>query len=188
NETIETNEQEIISLITAAPIQKIVKLGEACELKAGKFVSASDIYEEDGENLYPCYGGNGLRGYVKTFTHEGTYPLIGRQGALCGNVTLVHGKFHATEHAVAVTPKIELDVIWLYHKLVMMNLNQYKTGTAQPGLSVKNINNVNIEIPSIETQKEIVAKIEVLESRINEAKAVIDGAKAHKEAILREYL
>jgi type I restriction enzyme S subunit len=56
----------------------------ACQMQAGKFVSASDIQDESGEDLYPCYGGNGLRGYTRTFTHSGKYPLIGRQsGALC---------------------------------------------------------------------------------------------------------
>lgn len=188
NETIEQSDKEIMNLIQNAQIEKTIKLGDTCELKAGKFVSASDINDEDGKDLYPCYGGNGLRGYVKTFTHEGTYPLIGRQGALCGNITLVHGKFYATEHAVAVTPKIDLEIIWLYHKLVIMNINQYKTGTAQPGLSVKNIINVNIELPSLETQKEIVSKIEILETKIDEAKKVIEGAKALKEEVLRKYL
>lgn len=188
NETIEQSKNEIINLIKNSKIEKTVKLGDACDLKAGKFVSAKDINDENGKDLYPCYGGNGLRGYVKTFTHQGSYPLIGRQGALCGNVVFVKGKFHATEHAVAVTPKIDLDLIWLYHKLVIMDINQYKTGTAQPGLSVKNVNNVNIEIPPLETQKQIVSNIEKLEAKIDEAKKVIDSAKELKEEILRKYL
>jgi len=188
NEVIKKSKENIILAMNSSNENKTMKLGETCELKAGKFVSAKDIYDENRENLYPCYGGNGLRGYVKTFTHEGLYALIGRQGALCGNITLVRGKFHATEHALAVTPKIDLDVIWLYHKLVLMDLNQYKTGTAQPGLSVKNINVVNIEVPPLKTQKQIVSKIEKLESKIEQAQKMIDSAKEKKEAILKKYL
>ncbi|CAA6807087.1 MAG: Type I restriction-modification system, specificity subunit S (EC [uncultured Sulfurovum sp.] len=188
NEIIEQSKTNIILTMNSSNENTIMKLGETCKLKAGKFVSAKDIHNEDGKNLYPCYGGNGLRGYTKTFTHEGVYPLIGRQGALCGNITLVHGKFHATEHALAVTPKLDLDVIWLTNKLIMMDLNQYKTGTAQPGLSVKNINVVNIEIPPLETQKQIVAKIEILESNINDAQKIIDEAQHQKETILKKYL
>lgn len=188
NEVIKKSKENIILAMNSSNENKTMKLGETCELKAGKFVSAKDIYDENRENLYPCYGGNGLRGYVKTFTHEGLYALIGRQGALCGNITLVHGKFHATEHALAVTPKIDLDVIWLYHKLVLMDLNQYKTGTAQPGLSVKNINVVNIEVPPLKTQKQIVSTIEKLETKIEQAQKIIDEAQHQKEAILKKYL
>ena len=78
------------------------QLGEICCLRAGQFVKANDIQTERSEGLYPCFGGNGRRGYVSDYTHDGDYPVIGRQGALCGNVQFVRGKFHATEHAVVV--------------------------------------------------------------------------------------
>jgi len=188
NEMIEKSHEELYEIITKTQQAVTSKLGDICELKAGKFVSASDIFEEKKEDLYPCYGGNGLRGYTKTFTHEGEYCLIGRQGALCGNVTWVDGKFHATEHAVVVTPKIKLENKWLFHTLVVLNLNQYKTGVAQPGLSVQNLNMVQFPFPTLETQKAIVSKIEALDANINEAKKVIEESKAKKEAILKRYL
>ena len=126
-EEIEKAKSEIVKVIqTPSSNAKTMKLGEACNMKAGKFVAASSIYAQQKDRMYPCYGGNGFRCYVETFTHEGSYPLIGRQGALCGNVNFVSEKFHATEHAVVVIPKVELNIKWLYYKLVDMNLNQYK--------------------------------------------------------------
>ena len=64
------------------------RLGDMTYMKAGKFVNASNISDNRKNGLYPCYGGNGLRGYTKTYTHEGQYSLIGRQGALCGNIQI----------------------------------------------------------------------------------------------------
>ena len=69
-----------------------------------------------------------------------------------------------------------------------MDLNQYKTGVAQPGLSVKNLNVVDIEVPSIKIQKEIVSKIEELENNIAKSQKIIDDASDKKQAILRKYL
>jgi len=164
------------------------KIGSVLDLKAGKFVSASDIANDYHQSLYPCYGGNGLRGYTKTFTHEGDYSLIGRQGALCGNITRVSGKFHATEHAIVVTPLIDMNDTWLYYKLVSLDLNQYATGVAQPGLSVKNLNNIPIKIIPIEEQNKIAKEIQALESKLDEAQAIIDASVDKKHAIIESYL
>lgn len=130
-------------------------LGQACSLKAGKFVSANEIVEEYSDGLYPCFGGNGLRGYVTEFSHEGTFPLIGRQGALCGNVNLASGKFRATEHAVVVQPKSEMNIRWLYYQLLAMNLGQYATGAAQPGLAVAALEKLPFVIPTLNVQQKI---------------------------------
>jgi len=135
-----------------APEWDIKPLKCVCNMQAGKFVSASAIYEQNEEDFYPCYGGNGLRGYTKTYTHSGRYPLIGRQGALCGNIKLGAGQFHATEHAVVATPKHNTDVNWLFYELDLLNLNRYATGQAQPGLSVDVLEKIPVAIP--ETEKE----------------------------------
>ena len=157
-------------------------------MKAGKFVKAGDISQENHDNLYPCYGGNGLRGYTKTYTNEGKFSLLGRQGALCGNVHLVNGKFHATEHALVVTPFSEVDLIWLHYKLVSMNLNQYATGTAQPGLSVMNLYPIKISLPPISEQQKIVAEIEKIEEKIKLLEIGIAEIPEQKENILKKYL
>ena len=78
-----------------------VRIKSIFSMQAGKNVTSADINSEQNDIFkYPCYGGNGLRGYVKGYNTEGTYPLVGRQGALCGNVNIASGQFWATEHAV----------------------------------------------------------------------------------------
>lgn len=137
--------------------EELKTLGDYCELKAGKFVKASDIVESNAEGLYPCFGGNGQRGYVSDYTHDGNFPIIGRQGALCGNVQYASGKFHATEHAVVVTPKIQMDRYWLYYLLLQLNLNRYATGAAQPGLAVGNLERIHVAIPPLPLQEQFAA-------------------------------
>jgi len=110
-------------------------------------------------HCFPCYGGNGLRGYVSSYNREGRFPLIGRQGALCGNINEANGRFYATEHAVVVDTYCDTNIDWAINVLVYLNLNQYATSTAQPGLSVGTISEVVIPIPPLEEQQRISQKL-----------------------------
>jgi len=158
-----------------------------CNMQAGQFVAASDISEQYVDGLYPCYGGNGLRGYTRTFTHSGTYPLIGRQGALCGNIKLGTGQFHATEHAVVVIPKDKIDVKWLFYDLVNLNLNQYATGQAQPGLSVAVLEKVCTVIPAnIQEQRKIADCLTALDALIAAQTQKLAALAAHKKGLLQQ--
>lgn len=126
-------------------------------MKAGRSISSSKISSVcDSNYRYACYGGNGLRGYVELQSHKGEFPIIGRQGALCGNVNYASGEFYATEHAVVVESKGKYLQRFLYHLLISMNLNQYKSQGAQPGLSVKRLEKLIVPIPSMEIQERIV--------------------------------
>ena len=138
-------------------------LGEIFTLQAGKNITAKDIYTEKSEEFkYPCFGGNGIRGYVAISNKIGEYPIIGRQGALCGNINLVHGIFYATEHAVVVERYCDTDLMWGYYTLIALNLNQYATATAQPGLAVNVINDVAIPLPPLHEQQRISKSIKIL--------------------------
>ncbi|MGV2702689.1 UNVERIFIED_CONTAM: restriction endonuclease subunit S [Aeromonas salmonicida] len=168
---------------------KTLSLRDVCSMQAGKFINASDILNGHQDGTYPCFGGNGLRGYTKTFTHDGEFSLIGRQGALCGNITFATGCFHATEHAVVVTPRSNINTKWLYYALVDLNLNQYATGVAQPGLSVKNIEQVSIKVPeSINEQQKIAAVLSAADQEITTLKQKLDALKQEKKALMQQLL
>jgi len=132
-------------------------------MQAGKNISASEIYDEKSVlHPYRCVGGNGLRGFTNTFNAEGHFAIIGRQGALCGCLNIESGKFYATEHAVVVNGFGIIPSLFIYYFFTALNLNQYATATAQPGLAVSNIVEVFIPLPPLPEQLRIVSKIEKL--------------------------
>ena len=149
------------------------KLGDVCDLKAGKNIKASELHSRCEKGLYPCYGGNGIRGYIAKYSHEGVFPIIGRQGALCGNINLASGAFYATEHAVVCTPSIAFDSVFLFYTLTGMHLNQYAQGVAQPGLAVQNITPLPIFVPPLPLQQSFAEKIQSIEKQKEAIRASI---------------
>jgi type I restriction enzyme, S subunit len=164
---------------------EVKQLKRLASLRAG-YAITSEIIEEVGE--YPVFGGNGIRGFTSSYTHEGEFPLIGRQGALCGCVSFAHGRFWASEHAVVVTPKPEVSPYWLTFLLGAMSLNTYSESAAQPGLGVETISVLRVPMPHIAEQRAIadfldseIAKIDTLRSKINNA---IDKLKEYRTALI----
>ncbi|PCC20570.1 hypothetical protein CIK79_18345 [Brevibacterium aurantiacum] len=140
-------------------------------MRAGTHIKAAEISDEPTEEKpYPCYGGNGLRGYVSSYNYDESVIFVGRQGALCGNVHRAEGKIYATEHAVVVTPKVAVDMSWAFHKLTEMDLNQYKTKSAQPGLAVGRVKQVEAQyVPIVDQRRhgEVLDKLDTLVSDIS---------------------
>jgi type I restriction enzyme S subunit len=159
---------------------ELIKIKYVAELKSGDSITSERIYESGD---YPVYGGNGTRGFTDSYTHSGEYPLIGRQGALCGNINYSKGKFWASEHAVVVSPKTPLNTYWIGELLRMMNLNQYSVSAAQPGLSVERINNLHIPVPSLTEQGDIAKLVFDLISNIES----ISHKLTRQNNLLQEY-
>jgi type I restriction enzyme S subunit len=136
---------------------EVTKLKYLARLKSGESITSDEINESGN---YPVFGGNGLRGYANTYTHKGHYVLVGRQGALCGNVNYAAGKFWASEHAVVSSLVSGNEVLWFGEILRVMNLNQYSQAAAQPGLAVEKIQNLYIPVPPHSEQVVIARYIE----------------------------
>ena len=156
---------------------KICKLKYLCSMQAGKNIS-SELIQGRGE--YPVYGGNGLRGYYSNFNMEQDCILVGRQGALCGNVHIVSGKYWATEHAVITQVTNIENLQHLYYLLIGMNLNQYASdAAAQPGLAVGAIKDIYVPLTPKSEQEAII-------TALDEKCATIDGIIAEKEALIAD--
>lgn len=165
---------------------EVRELGEFINMKAGKSVQASDISTEFKIDLFPCYGGNGLRGYVNSYTHEGNHVLIGRQGALCGNVKIATGKFHATEHAIVCSEKTKFNTTWLFYLLSMLNLNKYASGAAQPGLNVGTLQILNVIFAPISLQNQFAEQVKLIEKQKEIVKKNLEKSEELMKGLMGE--
>ena len=161
-----------------------ITIKEACsEFQSGKNIKAEMI---TGQGLYPVYGGNGLRGFTESYNHDGDYILIGRQGALCGNIRKVTGKTYVTEHAIAVCASKENETTFLQYLFQKMKLGQYSDQSAQPGLAVNKLLRLNINVPSKIEQGKIAKILSLIDERIITQNKIIEDLKKLKSAIYQE--
>ena len=159
-------------------------MGEIFTMKAGKAIPSSQILNSNPGGYFECFGANGLRGYVPSFNHKTNNILIGRQGALCGNVCYAEGPYYATDHAVVIEDSPLFNTRFLFHLLVNANLNQYKTAGAQPGLSIEILKKVVIPVPPLEVQEKIVLILDRFETLVND---LTRGLPAEIAAVKERY-
>ena len=168
------------------------------ECRKLKFLTSS---MQSGDNLtaiqikeigkYPVYGGNGIRGYYDDSNCNKQCIVIGRQGALCGNVHIVKKPFWATDHAVVTYANENTDLDFLFYLTKAMNLNQYASQTAaQPGIAVSAIKNIYTCYPPLPEQEAIVtyldSKVAKIDEYISIAEKKIAALEELKQTIIAE--
>jgi type I restriction enzyme S subunit len=163
----------------------ILPLKVLVAMRSGEAITSEQI---DDEGEFPVFGGNGLRGYAASFTHEGSYALIGRQGALCGNVNYASGRFWASEHAVVCAPRRPIAIRWFGEMLRAMNLGQYSIAAAQPGLSVDLVGRIRAPVPPPDEQFAIAGFLDAETTRIDpliaEQERMIELLKEKRQAVI----
>jgi type I restriction enzyme, S subunit len=153
--------------------------------KSGYGITSKDISEKGN---YPVFGGNGLRGFANSFTHDGEFFLIGRQGALCGNIVRIKGKNYISEHAIAVQANKLNDNNFLAYKLELMNLNLLSESSAQPGLSVDKLLKLKISVPKQIEQKRIATVLSIIDRNIETLNEYLMGLKNQKKGLMQKLL
>jgi len=162
-----------------------IKLGRVALFRSGETITAESI---EASGTYPVFGGGGFRGYTERFTNDGCHALVGRQGALCGNVRLADGRFFASEHALVSYPRRTLDTRWLVWMLEVMDLGQYSQSAAQPGIAAEVIMQKKTLVPPFADQQTIADFLEQatteMDSAIADAKEAIALSRERRAALI----
>lgn len=138
-----------------------MKLGDICEITSGKAVNVS----ERVGTKFPYYASNGNIGFVDNFTHDGEIVICAQDGTI-GATHYYNGKIWASNHVWILkndkTNVVKIKYLYLFMKH-FINYKLYISGNAIPKLTKYNIERLNIFVPSVKIQDEIVKKIEQLE-------------------------
>ncbi|MDF8265176.1 restriction endonuclease subunit S [Luteipulveratus flavus] len=131
---------------------------------------------------YPYYGANGIQDYVKDYIFDGTFLLIGEDGSVKtanGKPVLnwATGKIWVNNHAhiLQARSEDELDLRYLYFALQAVDISPYVTGGTQPKLNQANMNMIEVPVPPLEVQREIVRILDQFAQLEVELEAELDA-------------
>ena len=145
-------------------------LEDCFKMKSGDNLTAKNMSE--GE--YPVFGGNGIAGYHNEYNLSGSNVIIGRVGALCGNVRHITENIWLTDNAFKVVDfKFDFDHSFLTYLLNHKDLRSYARQAAQPVISNSSLKDVVLNFPkSKKEQQTIVRQLDALRAETQKLEAV----------------
>ena len=142
---------------------------------------------EAGE--YPYYGASGIVDYVKDYIFDGDHLLVSEDGAnlLARSTPIafsISGKNWVNNHAHVLKFDCYETRRFVEFYLNSIDLALYISGGAQPKLNQKNLNRIEIPLPSQERQKYIVDILDRFDAICND---LTSGLPAEIEARQKQY-
>lgn len=134
------------------------------------------------EGEYPYYGATGILDYVHEYIFDEKLVLVGEDGAKweSGDKTafIAEGKYWVNNHAHVLRPiRTKILDLFLVEMLNYMDLSPFITGVTVPKLNQAKLRSIQIPLPPLSIQEEIVAEIESYQKIIDGAKAVVANYK-----------
>ena len=171
---LKTYRQAVLHHYLNNPDWERVKIGDVCLNLDGKRVPLNKQVRSNRKGEYRYYGATEIVDHVNDYLFDGTYILIGEDGANLLSRSkplsfIVEGKFWVNNHAHILQTKVSLDIKFFNQYFNSLDLRDYVTGSAQPKLTQANLNKILIPLPDLLTQTQIVAEIE---ERLSEADAM----------------
>ncbi len=164
------------------------KLGDICIFRDSE---RRPIKEGDRKKgIYPYYGASGIIDYVEDYIFDGTFILLGEDGA---NIIFrssplafkVEGKIWVNNHAHILVPKEGNDIDFLVNRLESLNYEKFNTGTAQPKLNQDVVEKIEVFMPTLPEQKAIADVLSAADEEISLLQKNLEQEKLKKKSLMQ---
>ena len=168
---------------------EVKKLKYLAKIKSGDSIINSNLSDE---YLYEVFGGNGFMGYFYKYNVSGENIIIGRVGALCGNIRYINEEKWITDNALILNLINLSKTLYSYVSYVLecANLNTLSVSNAQPLITGTKIMNILIAIPPLSEQKQIIDYLDKQTAKIDQAIALktahIEKLKEYKSVLIND--
>lgn len=152
----------------------IVKLGDVITLEYGKPLKQ----EERSPGPFPVFGSNGKVGVHNAYIVEGPAIVVGRKGS-AGAVTWTDSNCFPidTTFYVSLIDTNSASLRFVYYLLGALNLDEVNTQSGIPGLNRNDAYEIEIPLPALEVQEQIVEELDGYAAIISGAKKIVENWK-----------
>ena len=128
----------------------------------------------------------GLYGYTDIAKIKKPSITISARGTI-GYTEVRDEMFYPIVRLIVLTPNVDLaDIFYLKH--IISRIDFTNSGSVIPQLTVPEVRGIQVPVPPLNIQQQLVAEVEQLEAEITQAQALLDKATERKNAILKKYL
>lgn len=150
-------------------------------------LSSAERDKRKGEFRY--YGASGVIDFVDDYIFDGTYILLGEDGANILNRStklafVVEGKFWVNNHAHVI--KANGSDYFLSESLERIRYEKYNTGTAQPKLNAEVCKNIVLNLPDLPEQEKIANFLTAIDQKINQLTRKKELLEAYKKGVMQQ--
>lgn len=135
---------------------------------------------------YFVFGGNGILGYTNDYNAEKCI-IIGRVGAYCGCVYRSNDKCWISDNAICGITYEFSDLNYFYYLLSFLSLNKRSIGSGQPLITQDILNNIEVNIPPLETQQKIAKVLSVIDDKIELNNSINNNLEQQAQAIFKSW-
>ena len=149
-------------------LSELVRIRNGCDYKT---LSPGNV---------PVYGSGGVMTHVSEALGEGPTVLIPRKGSL-DNIFFVEGKFWTVDTIFYTEIASDLDPKFFYYKMKTIHLSQMNEAAGVPSMNQRILGRIQIPIPPLEVQREIVRILDQFTTLEAELEAELEARRTQYE-------
>ncbi len=155
------------------------------EFSSGKFLQTNKRITKG----IPVYGGNGILFYTNNSLITEPTIIIGRVGALCGNIHLVQEPVWITDNAIYLKRIKDniYNLVFLKYLMIKLNFNQYANSSGQPKITQETLYNIFYITPPLELQNKFASFVEEVEKNKEKVNNSLNKLDILKKALMQKY-
>lgn len=159
---------------------KKVKISDVCKICYGK------DHKQLLDGNVPAYGSGGIIRRVNKSIHEKKSVLIPRKGSL-DNLFFVDPPFWTVDTLFWTDiDETKINPAFFFYQLKTLDLASKNVGTAVPSLTTSVLNDIEINLPSMDIQKQIAAILSALDEKIAINREINENLERQAQAFFQE--